>query len=1399
MRGFFIAPQKNKFYRCLSGLIVCAVSFSLIFSPSAVQAQSILNLPVPGTMIHLSPAFAPVLLKGMTIHPNDPLKFDFIIDSGNTYFTIDEIKKETERLVKYFLASMTVPKDDLWVNLSPYENDRIIPDELGKTELGRDMLAQDYILKQLTASLMYPEKELGEKFWDKVYQKAEEQFGTSEIPVNTFNKVWILPENATVYEHEQTVYVVDAKLKVMLDSDYLAMDFHQKSTDRSRGSLQDDTSEMSESIIREIIIPEIEREVNEGEHFATLRQIYHSLILAKWYKETIKNSLLSQVYVDQNKIAGVDVDDKTIKDQIYARYMEAYKKGVFNYIKEDYDRLSQKIIPRKYFSGGLLIGAGDIHRTSSPVNESKNPKYRASVEVAPQKLGQSSSPVEPGKDAPMPAEDFDRLIREYKNLYFARKIIAFDVRIRGGIEESSEAILLNEIRSRQKKLSGQLDGVSSRSDGLFVMGGQYKDMGSLFMWSKKIFNKEVAIPRAVARIFEVNDTGVVIKYSMSENPKQFFEDLDILEKARTSWDRKFEQVLDGLTLQPDGRYNTEEVIAKISSLVNELNQEDFLVKINKPGIWEQVKYVFNILQTIKEKEEIDKIPSILTLDDVALKKDADWLTNGEGTSRDSSSEGQSSSPIVQSMLNVLRWRDEFNVRTIRDIIILGNYNLETFREALRVHRESGKKSRMVITGGRGRFIETTIAVAEKYGVDFTDIDKESVSEAELIDKVIIKMVQEEEEFSDLHVDLIDIRLESSSSDTPQNIQFYRRDILEKDNNRPLEQGEYNVLFIQTPHQQLRSKATFDKIFTEKNITGFSHTVNYNIDGRSRYDIVKDMLEEAWRLLLYSQERGNGTINLHAIFRSGADGIPTNFWQNALNLFGELDLGEQYQLAQNLKIMMEKTTKDDKPLSFGDLMSSTQKNNPIIDKFVQTIKEEAASSDSSIGKASSSLVEVEMADIDIPGQPVVRLKEHYTPEELAAVERSLKEYQRLAGGVEALLTRPEGFMEAFDSLKEWNRDMEFDKEKPASKLKELIQIYEKFDNAYTEVEDEFEEILENAREGLVEFNENGDVIVAEINAVMHGFNDKFKKIIEIVSVIVTFAGLKEDDISAEDLNKYYKNALQIEHKIKKYLQFIRHLNDPSGITPDSIKDNREEKSVPTYPYIFFLIPYKKLMMGESDQNRKDADASSPIISVEGRTFSPELDFEQGRALTPVDIQFIRNRVTRNTQHVRHLLEDAEKRNIELTISGHLRGVDGPGSSLDLPEFQKALTTIGASSFDDLPSTPTIASAFTATVKFEKADNPNEVVYVAPDYGITEKRPLRFTSDVILHNGRTPKGQADAPGYILRNLFGLSGVKITMKGISPMALAGGMESSNVFNTALIAAASMLSGVDLSQAEI
>jgi len=354
-----------------------------------------LNLPTPGSMVMPSPAFVPVLLKGMTIHPEDPLKFDFIVDSGNTRFPQDKVKEESERLVKYFLASMTVPKNDLWVNLSPHEKDRIIPNELSRTELGRDMLAQDYLLKQLTASMMYPEKELGKKFWKRVYAQAKERFGTAKLPVNTFNKVWILPESATVYENGSTVYVVGSRLKVLTDKDYLA-------TSNKRQATSDKKLDTQSQIIREIIVPEIEREVNEGKHFAPLRQIYHSLILAKWYKETVKNSLLSEVYVDQNKVAGMDVVDEELKIQIYDQYMKAYKKGVFNYIRKDYDELTKKEIPRKYFSGGFTDTSFEFNKTDSALlvgGSVVGRNYKLGVTVEGRKANGDKAMLNDGYDA----------------------------------------------------------------------------------------------------------------------------------------------------------------------------------------------------------------------------------------------------------------------------------------------------------------------------------------------------------------------------------------------------------------------------------------------------------------------------------------------------------------------------------------------------------------------------------------------------------------------------------------------------------------------------------------------------------------------------------------------------------------------------------------------------------------------------------------------------------------------------------------------------------------------------------------------------------------------------------------------------------------------------------------
>jgi len=138
-------------------LILCFFLTTLGPVPLA-HAASVLDLPVPGTMVPLSPNFEPALIKGLTVHKDNPFLFDFIVDPGESKLSQSALKEETDRMVKYFFAALTIPDKDIWVNLSPFEKDRMIPSSLSVTAMGRDLLAQDYMLKQLTASLIYPRK-----------------------------------------------------------------------------------------------------------------------------------------------------------------------------------------------------------------------------------------------------------------------------------------------------------------------------------------------------------------------------------------------------------------------------------------------------------------------------------------------------------------------------------------------------------------------------------------------------------------------------------------------------------------------------------------------------------------------------------------------------------------------------------------------------------------------------------------------------------------------------------------------------------------------------------------------------------------------------------------------------------------------------------------------------------------------------------------------------------------------------------------------------------------------------------------------------------------------------------------------------------------------------------------
>lgn len=358
----------------LSSLVLTLISSYMLADLLRIRhVDAILDsLPAPSQLLETSNMFEMPLLKGIKLDPKNPLKIDFILDHGDQE-NIDS--KASAKLVNYFLAALTVPQDNFWVNLSPYEKDRVIEDRLGITDLGKDMLAQDYILKQMMSSLTYPEKGVGKEYWTKINQELLTDLKNRKSNIDTFNKVWITPGNVEVYEYETSAIITVAQLKVMLEDDY-----HAK-TKSSINKMHTKIDELSSQTLRDIVIPEIEDEVNYGQHFAPLRQFYHSLILALWFKEKFAKSFYSN-YIDQAKINGIDIEDKEAKTKIFSRYKEAFEKGVYDYVKKETVPGSRRKIAKRYFSGGEYFGKEVLDISSSTVTVDNDTMQEAVREQA---------------------------------------------------------------------------------------------------------------------------------------------------------------------------------------------------------------------------------------------------------------------------------------------------------------------------------------------------------------------------------------------------------------------------------------------------------------------------------------------------------------------------------------------------------------------------------------------------------------------------------------------------------------------------------------------------------------------------------------------------------------------------------------------------------------------------------------------------------------------------------------------------------------------------------------------------------------------------------------------------------------------------------------------------------
>jgi hypothetical protein len=296
--------------RLFTAVALFAGSFGL---PAIAADASALSLPA------FAGLDARVMLKGLKIGSDDPFHFEFIVDTLDKTLTDERIKQESSRLIRYFLTALAMPEDQMWVNLSPDESDRIMPDELALTDMGEGMLATDYLLKQLAASLTHPATQTGAEYWRRIPNLKSQ--------ISDLSKIWIVPSDAEIYADNDKAFVTNVTLKV-----------------RDQGA-------------NAALIPEIERRVNDGAEFAELRQICNAVMLAAWFKLRVKETVLAQVYADKKKMKGVDTAEPGIREKVYEQYLDVFRKGVYDLLIKEHDPVTDRLVKRRYFSGGCTLSS----------------------------------------------------------------------------------------------------------------------------------------------------------------------------------------------------------------------------------------------------------------------------------------------------------------------------------------------------------------------------------------------------------------------------------------------------------------------------------------------------------------------------------------------------------------------------------------------------------------------------------------------------------------------------------------------------------------------------------------------------------------------------------------------------------------------------------------------------------------------------------------------------------------------------------------------------------------------------------------------------------------------------------------------------------------------------------
>src|SRR3989339_2271748 len=246
------------------------------------------------------------------------------------------------------------------------------------------MLEADLKLKQDTALFTSPKTPQGKEYWNKLYQKAGELFGTENITIPTLTRPWIVPgeiilressdnnsktSQGASTERSRSAYISKANLKILLEEDYLTSRGGSRTATTSDPRLKE-LNQYSTQLIRELILPKLTQEINTSKKYAQLRQVFFSLILSRWFKDKYKGRFSESSSLFKRTVPNIDSGDLTnlaskeawSKDYYFNEYKKSFQQGEYN-LKEQITTPTGQVI-RSYVSGGT-----DMTGNSEPLIE----------------------------------------------------------------------------------------------------------------------------------------------------------------------------------------------------------------------------------------------------------------------------------------------------------------------------------------------------------------------------------------------------------------------------------------------------------------------------------------------------------------------------------------------------------------------------------------------------------------------------------------------------------------------------------------------------------------------------------------------------------------------------------------------------------------------------------------------------------------------------------------------------------------------------------------------------------------------------------------------------------------------------------------------------------------------